>query len=91
MQSNEPDSYDSESDAEYLARKKEESNASGRLIAGLFALLLFCVKIFVIYGGFIYAGFSLSRKLLGSETDKVKILGCTVVVTYFIMIVLSIR
>lgn len=88
MESNEPDSYDGESEEEYLARKREESNVSGGLIAGLFVLLLFCVKIFVIYGAFIYAGFLLARKFLGSETDKVKILGCTVVFTYFILCVI---
>ncbi|REC76841.1 hypothetical protein DRF60_13240 [Chryseobacterium elymi] len=88
MQSNEPDSYYGESEEEYLARKREESNATGGLMAGLFALLLFCVKIFVIYGAFIYAGFLLARKFLGSESDKVKILGCTIVFTYLIFCVI---
>ena len=87
MESHEPDSYPGESEEDYLARKRKEVEITGGLIANLFILALHCIRIIVIYGGFLYAGFFLTKKFLGTETDKAAILAYTLGFTYLILCV----
>lgn len=83
-----PDIDPSESEQEYEARKNEESkSATGSMfgVAGVFILIL---KMAAIFGIFFYAGFLLSQKLWGEETNKFKIWGFSILLTYLIFCII---
>ncbi len=84
MDWNNPDAYPGETEEEYNARKDEESQAATGLLSAILKFLLLVLKLAVIFGGFIYAGFLLSQKLWGEETDKFKIWGFALLFTYLI-------
>lgn len=84
MNWNAPDSYPDETENEYEDRKRKESDSSSNLMFGIIQLLFFGLKIAAIFGVFIYAGFLLSKKIWGEETDNFKLWGLTLFFTYLI-------
>lgn len=85
MNSNYPDAYPGETEEEYLIRQEQESKSSVGLIFLISSALYFFLKTGVIYGLFMYAGYLLSQKMWGLETDKVKIWGVTALFAYLIL------
>lgn len=83
-----PDAYPGESQNQYNARKEEEEQEEVQPNTGVMDLLLsifiFAFKITAIFGVFIYAGFILSKRLLGEESDKFKIWFFSLLFTYLI-------
>ena len=73
MNWNNPDADPGESEEEYEARKREESEAATGLMFMVVEGFIFVLKIAAIFGMFFYAGFLLSQKFWGVETDKFKI------------------
>lgn len=88
MNSEYPDAYPGETDEEYIARTRKESKSATGLMFSLASLFLFFLKMAAIFGVFIYAGYLLSQKMLGEETDKFKIWGITLLFTYLIFCVI---
>lgn len=84
MNWNNPDAYPEESEDEYIARKSGESQSATGIMFVIVEVFIFVLKIAVIFGMFFYAGFLLSQKFLGEETSKFKILGFSLLFTYFI-------
>ena len=72
MNWNNPDADPGESEEEYEARKREESEAATGLMFMVVEGFIFVLKIAAIFGMFFYAGFLLSQKFWGVETDKFK-------------------
>jgi hypothetical protein len=89
-----PDAYPGESQSQYNARKEQEQQQEEEVqpdtavLDMLFSFSIFAFKIAAIFGVFIYAGFLLSKKLLGEETDKVKIWVFALLFTYLIFCIL---
>ncbi|MBN9312861.1 MAG: hypothetical protein BGO40_03110 [Chryseobacterium sp. 39-10] len=84
MSWNNPDAYPGETEQEYEIRKSGESQAATGLMSGIIKFFLFVLKIGAIFGVFFYAGFLLSQKLWGKETDNFKIWGFSILFAYFI-------
>ncbi len=81
MNWNDPDAYPGESEDEYIARKREESDAATGLMFVFVEGFIFILKIAAIFGMFFYAAFLLSQKFGGEETDKFKIWGFSLLFT----------
>ena len=88
MNWNDPDAYPGESEDEYIARKREESDAATGLMFVFVEGFIFILKIAAIFGMFFYAAFLLSQKLWGEETDKFKIWGFSLLFTYLIFCII---
>jgi len=88
MSWNNPDAYPGESEEEYNIRTRKESQSATGLMFEIVKLFLLILKIAVVFGVFIYAGYFLSQKLLGEEIDKFKIWGFTVLFTYLIFCII---
>lgn len=88
MNWNNPDAYLGESEEEYTARTNEEVQSSTGILFMLVTLFVFIFKIAVAFGIFIYAGYSLSQKILGEEINKFKICGFTLLFTYLIFCII---
>lgn len=88
MNWNNPDIDPGESEEEYETRKNEESGTAIGLMFVVAEGFIFVLKIAVIFGMFFYAGFLLSRKFLGEETDKFKIWGLSLLFTYLIFCII---
>lgn len=84
MNWNNPDAYPGESEDEYIARKNKESQSATGLMFVVVKIFVFVLKIAALFGVFFYAGFLLSQKLWGGETDKFKIWGFSLLFTYLI-------
>lgn len=87
MDWNSPDAYPGESEEEYLARKADErkSGSGSNFIYGVVSLFFSIIKIIAVLGLFIFTAYFLSQKLFGSEADKFKIWGFTLLFTYLIL------
>ncbi|MBW4360517.1 hypothetical protein [Flavobacterium taihuense] len=83
-----PDIDPDESEQEYEARKNEESKSAIELMFGIVEVLIFFLKIAAIFGMFFYAGFLLSQKFWGEETDKFKIWSLSLFFTYLIFCII---
>lgn len=88
MNWNNPDAYPGETEDEYEVRKSGESQAVTGLMSGIIIFFLFVLKIGAIFGVFFYAGFLLSQKVLGIESDKFKIWGFALFFAYLIFCVI---
>ncbi len=87
MKAKYPDAYPGESEQQYWTRIEEEQQRPDSdlgLLSILINLALFILKIAVIFGMFIYAGYILSQKILGEDINKSRIWGVTVFFTYLI-------
>lgn len=69
---------------EFIDRKKSEQ-AGTDLMMTIFGLAFRILKIFIIYGVFIYVSYTLSDGLFGKETDKWKLVAFTILFTYLIL------
>ncbi|UPZ16217.1 hypothetical protein [Flavobacterium humidisoli] len=83
-----PDIDPGESEQEYEARKNEESKSATGLMFGIAGVFIFVLKMAAIFGIFFYAGFLLSQKLWGEETNKFKIWGFSIFFTYLIFCII---
>lgn len=83
-----PDIDPDESEQEYEARKNEESKSATGLMFGIVEVFSFVLKKAAIFGVFFYAGFLLSQKLWGEETNKFKIWGFSLLFTYLIFCII---
>lgn len=88
MNWNNPDAYPGESEEEYIARKNGESQSATGLMFVVSKVFIFALKIFAVFGVFLYTGFLLSQKFLGAEADKPKIWVFTLIITYFIFCII---
>lgn len=88
MNWNNPDADPGESEDEYIAKKREESDSATGLLFVVVEGFIFVLKIAAIFGIFFYAGFLLSQKFWGNETDKFKICGLSLLFTYFIFCII---
>lgn len=88
MNWNNPDADPGESEVEYIARKREESDATIGLMFVVVEGFIFFLKIAAIFGMFFYAGFLLSQKFWGEETDKFKIWSFSLLFTYLIFCII---
>ncbi|MBA4320490.1 MAG: hypothetical protein C0412_18990 [Flavobacterium sp.] len=88
MNWNNPDADPGESEEEYEARKREESEAATGLMFMVVEGFIFVLKIAAIFGMFFYAGFLLSQKFWGEETDKFKIWSFSLLFTYLIFCII---
>lgn len=77
-----------ETEEEYLARKDEESKSATGLMSMLFSFMFFFFKIAAVFGIFIYAGYFLSQKLLGNETETFKIWGLSLLFAYLLFCII---
>ncbi|MBT2621877.1 hypothetical protein [Chryseobacterium sp. ISL-6] len=84
MDWNNPDAFPGESEDEYNIRKRSESESATGLMFVVVNIFILILKVAAIFGLFFYAGFLLSQKLWGDETDKVKLLGFSLLFTYLI-------
>ena len=76
-----------ETEEEYLNRKNEEVHASMGVMSILIGLGVFFLKVAIVFGIFIYAGYVLSQKLLRGETNQIKIWGLSFIFAYLILCV----
>ena len=88
MNWNNPDTDPGESEDEYIARKREESDSATGLMFVVVGGFIFVLKIAAIFGMFFYAGFLLSQKFWGEETDKFKIWSFSLLFTYLIFCII---
>lgn len=90
MDWNNPDAYPGESEEEYIARKEDEqkSESGSNIIYGVASLFFSFVKIVAVLGLFLFTAYFLSQKLFGSEADKLKIWGFTLLFTYLIFCII---
>ena len=72
----------------YNVRKRKESQSSIELMSTLVGLFIIFLKIATFFGVFIYGSYVLSLKLLGEETDNIKIWSCTLLFTYLIFCII---
>ena len=84
MNWNNPDAYPEESEEEYLARKRGESESATGLMFAVVKVFIFVLKAAAVFGVFLYAGFLLSQKLWKEDTDNFKIWGFSLLFTYLI-------
>ncbi|MGH2667462.1 hypothetical protein [Flavobacterium sp.] len=83
-----PDIEPNESEQEYESRKNEESKSATGLMFGIVEVFILVLKMAAIFGIFFYAGFLLSQKMWGEETNKFKILGVATLFTYLIFCII---
>ena len=88
MNRNNPYADPGESEDEYIAKKREESDSATGLMFVVVGGIILALKIAVIFGTFFYAGFLLSQKFWGEETDKFKIWGISLLFTYLIFCII---
>ncbi|MFV8326889.1 hypothetical protein [Flavobacterium sp. ZS1P14] len=88
MNWNNPDAYPGESEDEYIARKRGESQSATGIMFVVVEVFIFVLKIAAIFGVFFYTGFLLSKKLWGEETNKFKIWGFSILFTYLIFCII---
>lgn len=88
MDWNNPDAVPGESEEEYNARKRGESQSAIGLMSVVLGICVFALRIAAIFGVFFYAGFLLSQRLWGTETDQLKIWGFSILFTYFIFCII---
>lgn len=88
MNWNNPDADPGESEDEYIAKKREESDSATGLMFVVVGGIILALKIAAVFGMFFYAGFLLSQKFWGEETDKFKIWGISLLFTYLIFCII---
>ena len=84
MNYNNPDAYPEESEDEYETRKSQESQSATGIMFVLVEVFIFVLKMAAIFGVVLYAGFLVTQKLWGEETDKIKIWVFLLLFTYLI-------
>lgn len=91
MKAKYPDAYPGESEQQYWTRIEEEQQRPDSdlgLLSILINLALFILKIAVVFGMFIYAGYILSQKILGEDINKSRIWGFTALFTYLMFCII---
>lgn len=83
-----PDADPGESEEDYIARKRGESQSATGLLFAVVKIFILFLKISVVFGVFIYAGYLLSQKLWGEETVNFKIWGFSIIFIYFIFCII---
>jgi hypothetical protein len=83
-----PDCDPGESEDEYIARKREESDSATGIIFGAVNIFIFGLQAASIFGIFFFIGFVMSQKIWTDETSTLKIWGFTLIFTYLIFCII---